>query len=92
MNDPSIRTTRPDEISIAVNWAETEGWNPGLADDACFAAVDPEGFLIGDLDGAPAATVSCAHYSASFAFVEQGRADITCRRGIGTHSVPSDPG
>ena len=54
MNDLSIRTMRPDEISIAVNWAATEGWNPGLADDACFAAVDPEGFLIGELDGAPA--------------------------------------
>src|SRR3981081_1462683 len=24
--------------------------------------------------------------------VEQGRADFTCRRGSGTHSVPSDPG
>jgi hypothetical protein len=37
MNDLSIRTMRPDEISIAVNWAAAEGWNPGLADDACFA-------------------------------------------------------
>jgi hypothetical protein len=45
---------RPDEISIAVNWAEAEGWNPGLADEACFAAADPDGFLIGELDGAPA--------------------------------------
>ena len=69
MNDLSIRTMRPDEISIAVNWAAAEGWNPGLADDACFAAVDPEGFLIGELDGAPAATVSCVNYSASFAFL-----------------------
>jgi predicted GNAT family N-acyltransferase len=25
--------------------------------------------LIGELDGAPAATVSCVHYSASFAFL-----------------------
>src|SRR6202166_2967467 len=24
--------------------------------------------------------------------IEQGRADITCRRGSGAHSVPSDPG
>src|SRR6478752_61555 len=31
---------RPDEISIAVNWAAAEGWNPGLADDAGFAAVE----------------------------------------------------
>ena len=69
VNDLSIRTMRPDEISIAVNWAAAEGWNPGLAEAACFVAVDPEGFLIGELDGAPAATVSCANYSASFAFL-----------------------
>jgi GNAT superfamily N-acetyltransferase len=69
MKDLSIRTMRPDEISIAVNWAAAEGWNPGLGDDACFAAVDPEGFLIGELDGAPAATVACVNYSASFAFL-----------------------
>ena len=69
MSDLCIRTMRPDEISIAVKWAAAEGWNPGLADDACFAAVDPEGFLIGELDGAPAATVSCVNYSASFAFL-----------------------
>ena len=29
VNDLSIRTMRPDEISIAVNWAAAEGWNPG---------------------------------------------------------------
>jgi GNAT superfamily N-acetyltransferase len=69
MNDLSIRTMRPDEISMAVNWAAAEGWNPGLGDEACFAAVDPEGFLIGELDGAPAATVSCVNYSASFVFL-----------------------
>jgi GNAT superfamily N-acetyltransferase len=60
---------RPDEISIAVNWAAAEGWNPGLADDACFAAPDPQGFFIGELDGEPAATVSCVNYGASFAFL-----------------------
>ena len=69
MNGLRIRTMRPDEISIAVNWAAEEGWNPGLADDACFAAVDSDGFLIGELDGAPAATVSCVNYGASFAFL-----------------------
>ena len=60
---------RPDEISLAVNWAADEGWNPGLADAACFAEVDPEGFLIGELDGEPAATISCVNYDASFAFL-----------------------
>jgi GNAT superfamily N-acetyltransferase len=69
MNDLRIRTMRPDEISIAVDWAAAEGWNPGLADAACFATVDAGGFLIGELDGAPAATVSCVNYGASFAFL-----------------------
>jgi GNAT superfamily N-acetyltransferase len=69
MNGLRIRPMRPDEISIAVNWAAAEGWNPGFADDACFAAADPEGFLIGELEGAPAATVSCVNYGASFAFL-----------------------
>jgi GNAT superfamily N-acetyltransferase len=69
MTDFSIRTMRPDEISLAVDWAAAEGWNPGHADDACFASVDREGFFIGELDGAPAATVSCVNYDASFAFL-----------------------
>jgi Acetyltransferase (GNAT) domain len=69
MNAFNIRTMRPDEISLAVNWAAAEGWNPGLADDVCFASVDPEGFLIGELDGAPVATVSCVNYDARFSFL-----------------------
>jgi GNAT superfamily N-acetyltransferase len=69
MNDLRIRTMRPEEISIAVDWAAAEGWNPGLADAACFATVDMDGFLIGELDGAPAATVSCVNYDATFAFL-----------------------
>ena len=60
---------RPDEILIAVDWAAAEGWNPGLADDACFATVDPQGFLIGEIEGEAAATVSCVNYDASFAFL-----------------------
>jgi hypothetical protein len=64
MNNLRIRPMRPDEISIAVNGATAEGWNPGLADDACFAAADPEGFFIGELKGALAATVSCVNYGA----------------------------
>jgi GNAT superfamily N-acetyltransferase len=69
MNGLRIRSMRPDEISIAVSWAAAEGWNPGLADDLCFAAADPDGFFIGELDGAPAATVSCVNYGDSFAFL-----------------------
>ena len=69
MDALAIRTMRPDEISIAVDWAAAEGWNPGLADAACFASVDPEGFFIGERDGVPVATVSCVNYDARFAFL-----------------------
>ena len=69
MNSLRIWPMRPDEISIAVNGATAEGWNPGLADDACFTAADPEGFFIGELKGALAATVSCVNYGASFALL-----------------------
>src|SRR5215468_8962485 len=69
MDGLRIRTMRPDEVSIAVNWAAAEGWNPGLADDACFAVADPAGFFIGELDGEPAAIVSCVNYGARFAFL-----------------------
>ena len=60
---------RPDEIALAADWAAAEGWNPGRADAACFATVDAQGFLIGELDGRPAATVSCVHYDQRFAFL-----------------------
>ena len=69
MDDFRIRTMRPDEIALAADWAAAEGWNPGLADAACFATVDPGGFLIGELDGAPAATISCINYDGHFAFL-----------------------
>jgi GNAT superfamily N-acetyltransferase len=64
-----IRAMRPDEIAIAIDWTAAEGWNPGLADAECFDTVDPEGFLIGELDGAPAATISCVNYDDRFAFL-----------------------
>lgn len=69
MNNFTIRPMKRDEISIAIEWAAAEGWNPGLSDAACFASVDPHGFLIGELDGQPAATVSCVNYDARFAFL-----------------------
>jgi GNAT superfamily N-acetyltransferase len=81
MADLNVRAMRPDEIAIAVDWAAAEGWNPGLADAACFATVDADGFFIGELDGAPAAMVSCVNYDASFAFLGfyMVRADLRSR-------------
>ena len=67
--DLRIRAMTPSEMALAADWAAAEGWNPGLADAACFATVDPQGFLIGELDGAPAATISNVNYSGDFAFL-----------------------
>ncbi|WOH79818.1 GNAT family N-acetyltransferase [Bradyrhizobium sp. BEA-2-5] len=69
MNDLSIRHMQPDEIALAVDWAAAEGWNPGLADAPCFAAEDPQGFFVGEIDGEPVATVSCVNYDDRFAFL-----------------------
>jgi Acetyltransferase (GNAT) domain/Acetyltransferase (GNAT) family len=69
MSGLRVRTMRSDEISIAVDWAAAEGWNPGLGDDACFALIDPGGFFIGEVGGAPAATISCVNYDSTFAFL-----------------------
>jgi ribosomal protein S18 acetylase RimI-like enzyme len=68
-NDFRIRPMQPDEIALAADWAAAEGWNPGLADTGCFATVDAQGFFIGELDGAPAATISCVNYDDRFAFL-----------------------
>jgi GNAT superfamily N-acetyltransferase len=69
MAELNIRTMRADEIALAADWAAAEGWNPGLADAACFATVDAQGWFIAELDGAPAATVSCVNYDDGFAFL-----------------------
>jgi GNAT superfamily N-acetyltransferase len=64
-----IRPMQPDEVSIAIDWAAAEGWNPGLKDAASFVTVDPEGFLIGEIDGEPAAVISCVNYDSRFSFL-----------------------
>ncbi|WP_298241077.1 GNAT family N-acetyltransferase [uncultured Bradyrhizobium sp.] len=69
MSDLLIRNLRLEEISLAIDWAAAEGWNPGLCDAACFAVPDPQGFFVGEIDGEPIATVSCVNYDSRFAFL-----------------------
>jgi hypothetical protein len=69
MSDLQIRNLAPEEISIAIDWAAAEGWNPGLSDAACFAAPDAQGFFVGEIDGEPVATISCVNYDDRFAFL-----------------------
>ena len=64
-----VRTMSRNELEFAVNWAEREGWNPGLHDAQCFYAADPGGFFIGLLDDLPVACVSAVRYGADFGFM-----------------------
>ncbi|GAB6042423.1 GNAT family N-acetyltransferase [Endothiovibrio diazotrophicus] len=64
-----IHTATREEVDLAVAWAAEEGWNPGVNDAACYHAADPEGFLVGRLDGAPAATISAVRYGDAFGFL-----------------------
>ena len=65
----TIRTMTRQEIDLAVDWAATEGWNPGLEDAECFFRADPEGFLVRLMDGEPVACISVVHYGKSFGFL-----------------------
>lgn len=64
----TIRTMTQPELQLALDWAADEGWNPGLNDAACFYAADPDGFLVGELNGQPAACVSAVIYDERFGF------------------------
>lgn len=63
-----IRNMQLKELSQVLEWAEKEGWNPGLYDAESFYAADPHGFFIGLLDNEPIAAASVVCYDDHFAF------------------------
>ncbi len=65
----TIRTMTRDEVNLAIDWAALEGWNPGVYDASCFYAADPNGFLMGELNSEPIATISTVKYGESFGFI-----------------------
>ncbi|ARB91517.1 GNAT family N-acetyltransferase [Legionella longbeachae] len=68
MDDYQISRMTRDEVSIAVEWARQEDWNPGLSDAECFYHVDPQGFFAGKLKGQTIAVGSAVIYDDYFAF------------------------
>jgi GNAT superfamily N-acetyltransferase len=68
-HDLSIRVLPRDEMPTLLDWAAREGWNPGLHDGECFHAADPQGFLLGEVQGTPVASISAVTYPENFAFV-----------------------
>ena len=64
-----VRPASQNEFAVAVEWAASEGWNPGLDDRSAFHSADPEGFLMGYLDDEPVSSISVVRYGESFGFL-----------------------
>lgn len=65
----AVRIMDRADMDFAINWAATEGWNPGKNDADCFYGVDPNGFFLGELDGEPIGCISAVAYNISFGFI-----------------------
>ncbi|MFE2546963.1 GNAT family N-acetyltransferase [Streptomyces sp. NPDC059355] len=57
------------DMELIRRWADEEGWNPGHSDRFVFAVTDPAGFLVGRVDGEPAACISAVRYGSAFGFI-----------------------
>lgn len=55
--------------NIAINWATTEGWNPGINDAEAFYQADRDGFFVGLLNDEPIACISTVAYDNHFGFL-----------------------
>ena len=57
------------DLDVAIYWAASEGWNPGLHDRNAFFNTDPKGFFMGFLDGKPISCISAVSYGKDFGFI-----------------------
>ena len=64
-----IRAMTLADLETVLGWARDEGWNPGIDDAPAFLAADPEGFLIGEIDGAAVAAVSVVRHAPDTGFL-----------------------
>ncbi len=68
MENFRIRKMNQSEVQLAVDWAASEGWNPGLHDAELFYRADPDGFFAGEIDGRIVAVGSAVCYDNEYAF------------------------
>jgi hypothetical protein len=66
---PQVRPMSRQELDLALDWADREGWNPGRQDSDCFHVADPDGFLIGCQGEIPVACISCVRYGETYGFI-----------------------
>jgi GNAT superfamily N-acetyltransferase len=68
-NDPVVRHMNRSEVDKLIDWAASEGWNPGLHDADLFWATDPAAFIASDLDGELIGGGAITSYNGEFGFM-----------------------
>jgi len=64
-----VRAMARHEFDLAISWANSEGWNPGIHDAETFYLTDPQGFFVGIFDGEPVSSITAVAYNKSFGFL-----------------------
>ena len=64
-----IRPMDRAEFDVLVDWADEEGWNPGLHDAEIFWATDPQGFVAAELKGEFVGGGSIVSYGGEYGFM-----------------------
>lgn len=64
-----VRPIVDSELDLMLDWAASEGWNPGTDDAGPFLAADRNGFLMGFVGETPAACISAIPYGEDFSFL-----------------------
>ena len=68
-SDCTVRRMTRAELDTVIAWARAEGWNPGLYDADSFYATDPNGFIVGEVDGQLVGSVSAVAFDDSYGFM-----------------------
>ena len=63
-----IRNATKNDVSIFIEWARQEGWNPGIHDAESYYAVDPAGWFLAEEDEEITGTLVVTNYDSSFSF------------------------
>lgn len=69
LNGLEFRKLDKEGLQTLVQWAEHEGWNPGMHDADVFYATDPDGFVGCFRDGAMIGGGSVVSYNGDFGFM-----------------------
>lgn len=68
-NNVLIKSMRLSDMQTALDWADSEGWNPGLHDAYAFYYTDPNGFFIATINGKPAGIISAVAHDDKYGFI-----------------------